>query len=62
MTPRTSACASRFASPLEGEADREAVGRGVSSKYGASGLPPSLALPLKGGGDILCSRWSKTDG
>ena len=40
-----------FASPLEGEAGAERAGRGVSDKLRANCLPPSLALPLKGGGD-----------
>jgi hypothetical protein len=40
-----------FASPLEGEADRTAVGRGVSNRFEICCSPPSQALPLKGGGD-----------
>jgi hypothetical protein len=48
---------SLFTSPLVGEVDRrsqaKAVGRGVSGELGLSGLPPSLALPRKGGGNPL---------
>ena len=44
---------SLFTSPLAGEVDREAVGRGVSGKRNACCLPPSLTLPLMGGGNAL---------
>ena len=51
-----------FTSPLEGEVDRAAIGRGVGHKLRACGSPPSLTLPLKGGGNGLSLRWGTTDG
>ncbi len=44
-----------FTSPLAGEVDREAVGRGVAANT-VSASPPSLALPRKGGGNRPSSR------
>ena len=40
-----------FTSPLAGEVDREAIGRGVVPNSAMSALPPSLTLPHKGGGN-----------
>jgi len=50
------AMAIHFASPLEGEAVMhrwQAMhdGRGVDREHSACCLPPSLSLPLKGGGE-----------
>lgn len=42
-----------FTSPLVGEVDREAIGRGVSGERGRTSSPPSLSLPHKGGGKNL---------
>ncbi len=49
-SPHRRADARRLAS-YEGEVGREAVGRGVSFGRKTCGLPPSLTLPLKGGGN-----------
>lgn len=41
---------SSFTSPLVGEVDRAAIGRGVSGEHLRTSSPPSLSLPHKGGG------------
>lgn len=50
------ACRSEDTSPLVGEVDREAVGRGVSPYATRADTPPALTLPRKGGGDGP-SKW-----